>query len=164
MRWLLKNLYRTYQTAHPPSCRQAATAFREAINPRGPVSQNTSRRSSAGRAQGEHSPYGSNPMPYDEYVLQWDALVGGMEPGGDVLDGPREGQHQPTQNLGHLGNYQQTISGNTMTGRECLSAGRAQGARRANFSLRCLACIQERLHHVLQTVPANSRLAHEQGG
>jgi len=42
MRWLLKNLYRTYQTAHPPNCRQAATAFREAINPRGPVAQNTS--------------------------------------------------------------------------------------------------------------------------
>jgi len=44
MRWLLKNLYRTYQTAHPPNCRQAATAFREAINPRGPVAQNMSRR------------------------------------------------------------------------------------------------------------------------
>ena len=55
-------------------------------------------------------------MPYDEYVLQWDALVGGMEQGGDALGGLRDGQHQPTQNLGNLGNYQQTISEKGMIG------------------------------------------------
>ena len=55
-------------------------------------------------------------MPYDEYVLQWDALVGGMEQGDDALGGLREGQHQPTQNLGNLGNYQQTISEKGMIG------------------------------------------------
>jgi len=49
------------------------------------------------------SHHGSNPMPYDEYVLQWDALVGGMEQGDDTLRGLREGQHQPAQNLGTLG-------------------------------------------------------------
>jgi len=47
-------------------------------------------------------------MPYDEYVLQWDALVGGMEQGGDTLGGLREGQNQPNQNLGI---YQQPITG-----------------------------------------------------
>ena len=39
-------------------------------------------------------------MPNDEYVLQWDALVGGMEQSGDALGGLREGQRQPNQNLG----------------------------------------------------------------
>ena len=42
--------------------------------------------------------HGSNPMPYDEYVLQWDALVGGMEQGGHALGG--QGDGQPAQNLG----------------------------------------------------------------
>ena len=61
------------------------------------------------------SHHGSNPMPYDEYVSQWDTLVGGMEQSGDDLGGQRDGQHQPTQNLGNLGDYQQTISENGMT-------------------------------------------------
>ena len=64
-------------------------------------------------------PYSSNPMPYDAYVLHWDALGGGMQPGREVSGGLREGQHQQTQNLGNLGNYQQTISGNRMTGHGC---------------------------------------------
>ena len=52
-------------------------------------------------------------MPYDEYVLQWDALVGGMEQGGDALGGLRDGKYQPTQNLG---TYRQTIAEQGMTG------------------------------------------------
>ena len=59
------------------------------------------------------SHHGSNPMPYDEYVLQWDALVGGMEQGGDALGGLRDGKYQPTQNLG---TYRQTIAEQGMTG------------------------------------------------
>ena len=63
-------------------------------------------------------PYSSNPMSYDEYVLHWDALVGGMEPGGEVSGGPMDGQHS-TQNLGNLGMHQQTNSGNGTTGQGC---------------------------------------------
>ena len=50
----------------------------------------------------------SNPMPYEEYIQQWDALVGGMEQGGDALGGFRAGQCQPEQSLG---TYQQPSSG-----------------------------------------------------
>jgi len=38
--------------------------------------------------------HGSDPVPYEEYIQQWDAMVGGIEHRGDAVGGSRDGQRQ----------------------------------------------------------------------